>query len=255
MNKILITLVLTFGLGCYAMGQSQPVEVNEYQIFYPLLEIEDLSSLTFDNVDEKVSAIKNFHLVSRDTSSYKDEKCKKFTLDLSNENYTFMGKKLCECYFSFDSKGPWPMFSMVTIDLSASSDREAIEELVKLCNMLNSSKLIKVSPKLKLKSERFKLDVDDAYKTDKDALVETYRFAYTAGNYAARRCHLTMHRNSPKGENPDNSMFINDMKMSYTIKISFFWLFYKDGKYWRSLFNNKWGAKGKYLDAHKSVIL
>ena len=250
MNKIIITLVLTFGLGCYAMGQSQPVEVNEYQIFYPLLEIEDLSSLTFDNVDEKVSAIKNFHLVSRDTLSYEEIKWKKFTLDLSNENYTFMGKKLCECYlsFSFGGKGPSPIHSWVTIDFSASSDREATEELVKLCSLLNSSKLIKVSRKLT--SEMF-IKPDGAFRTDKDALVETYPFAYTAGNYAARMCNLTMRRNSPKGENPDNSMFINDMKMSYTIKISFGWLFYKDGKYWRS-FDNKCEAKGKYLDPHKS---
>lgn len=42
--------------------------------------------------------------------------------------------------------------------------------------------------------------------------------------------------------------------MSYTIKITFFWLFYKDGKYWRS-FDNKWEAKGKYLDPYKYQLV
>lgn len=234
MYRIKIALVVALAIiSSNLLAQNESIEINERQIFIPLLEIEDFVELTPEKMDEMLPSLQ-FPIVKKD--GYGGSK--HYILDLRDKNYTFLGRKLCECetYFS-TSYNPQNRITSnsARIEFSASSDEEALSEFKRLADLLTKSKLIKTKVKLDPMPKDGLLE-GDIYKTSP--------FIMTADTYASRHCYMKLSTNTP---NLKNSMAVGVVNKLYTVEFGIYTIFYRNGKEWVCLGKPYWKETGKYL--------
>lgn len=235
MKRFFLYITGLFLLNTFTLAQSTNITINERQIFVPLLEIEDFSELTPNLMDE---AIQN-HSHAQKIQKKEMEGSSYYTLNLRDENYTFMGFKLCECetYFS-KSYNPRNKITStnVTLEFTAPSDDVALAKLKVFANALNKSKIVKTKIRLE-NCPKDKLLHGEVYKTP--------FFIYSADTYAARDCYITLSTDNP--ELNGTRMGIGIVEKAYKIKFGMYSIFYRDGQNWINLEWPFWKESGKYL--------
>lgn len=235
MKKILLYITGLFLLNTFTFAQSTSTTINERKILIPLLEIEDFSELTPGLMDE---AIRN-HSHAQKIQKEETEASSYYTLNLRDENYTFMGFRLCECKTSF-SKSYNPRNKLtstsVKLEFTAPSDDVALAKLKAFANVLNKSKLVKTKVRLENCSKTNLLH-GEVYKTP--------FFPYSADTYAARDCYIKLSTESPELNNTGLGSGI--VEKVYIIELGMLTIFYRDGNEWINLKLPTWKETGKYL--------
>ena len=224
-QKIVCSIAILFSFCTMCIAQRGINVVDERQIFIPLLEIEHFTDLTPEKMDSVIPSLKVSQLVRKEINASGSIH---FILNLRDENYAFMGMKLCECdtYFS-TSYNPHNRITSnsVKLEFSAVSDEEALSKIRKLANDLTKSKLV-----------RTKVRLDDC---PKNGLIhgEVYKtpfFKYSADTYAAQDCYIKLSSDTPE---LNNSMSVGTITRKYFIELGLYNIFYKSGKEWICLAN------------------